>query len=476
MRSVLSIATFVYLWGTLGFALGTLTLLGPVRWVTAALRARDVSQGVEDWAVRAIILVLVVGTGALAVWLTRRKRDATGWRRATAPLITTVLAIGALGLWLNPRLVAGDLSLAEGDGRFVFGPYPTREDLQRLHDEGFAGVISLLHPAVAPFEPKLLVDERAAAQEVGIPLIEAPMLPWISENAESLETIRALARDGNGRYYVHCYLGKDRVNVVRRLLEQVDGVATAAPAGALPGARDIAEAETFERGPLYHVGDSVHAGPYPTDEEWVGFVLNGGVRQVVSLLSPAIEQDSLWITRERALATRYQMAVTFLPLVSYPWNPNAALAIARRIRTLPGPVYVHGFRSDRPRLQGVVQAYRSGLPPLPPSLFTGGMERGEVEVIGTNLAVGPRPTGAEFGAYLKPRGVAGIVYVGSGADSAARDDAPIAASVDLHYRAMAGTDPALLRLLGSGGPWYVYGPALEELRPELERRFDTGLR
>jgi len=41
-----------------------------------------------------------------------------------------------------------------------FGPYPTYEELRKLQDDGYTAVVSLLHPAVVPFEPKLISDER----------------------------------------------------------------------------------------------------------------------------------------------------------------------------------------------------------------------------------------------------------------------------------------------------------------------------
>ena len=79
---------------------------------------------------------------------------------------------------------------------FTFGPYPTEDRLAALERDGYTAVISLLHPAVVPFEPKLIADETAAAERVGIEFIHLPMLPWIADNTVNfLGAYRAYSSD-----------------------------------------------------------------------------------------------------------------------------------------------------------------------------------------------------------------------------------------------------------------------------------------
>ncbi|HEY0154241.1 MAG TPA: hypothetical protein VGB92_19675 [Longimicrobium sp.] len=470
---MLKLLRFVYLWGTIGFFAGTLTLLGPVRWMTAALRARGAAERTEDLLVRGVIVLLLAGTGYLA-WRLARRTDAPGSRgRWGAPLATTALAGLALVLWMNPRLVNGAEELAGGEGeRFVFGPYPDRARLAELKRRGFTGVISLLHPAVVPFEPRLIAQENAAARAVGIPLIHTPMLPWISENESSVQRLRALAKSTGGRYYVHCYLGKDRVNVVRRILRDSD--VPLREAEAENGARRIADVPAFERGGIYHFGDSVHVAPYPTDEEWVGYVLSGSVRQVLSLLDPANPEDTVWIRKEQGLARRYSMRVESAPIRAVPYDPAQALAAVRRARAMERPLMVHAFRSVSPATEAFVQAWRTGLPPLPPSLFAEPMRGGAARVLGANVAAGPRPAPNEFGAYLHRRGVRGIVYLGPAGSSEARADAEVARSAGLAWHAL-NPGPRLDALIAAGGPWYLYGPSLAAGLPALDGRLDPGV-
>ena len=112
---------------------------------------------------------------------------------------------------------------------FTFGPFPTPDKLERLRKDGYTGVVSLLHPAVVPFETKLIGEERAAVEGAGLEFHHAPMLPWVSDNGESLAMLEVLAREERGRYYVHCYLGKDRTRIAQRV------VAQASPFHARPG-------------------------------------------------------------------------------------------------------------------------------------------------------------------------------------------------------------------------------------------------
>lgn len=450
---------FGYLWATTGIFAGTLALHGPVRWLTRALRANQASQRTEDLLVRGAILLLVAGTGWLAWRLARRVAGGPPSKaRWAIPAASTALAAAALALWMNPRMMTGaDDPVAASSERFVFGPYPTPERLAELKRLGFSGVISLLHPAVVPFEPRLLSQERAAAARAGIPLIHAPMLPWVSENEGSVERIRALARSGKGRYYIHCYLGKDRVNVVRRLLQDMNVSVAAAEAQA--GARRIADVPAFERGSIYHLDGSVDVTPYPTDEEWIGYVLSGQVRHVLSLLDSTSAEDTVWVRKERTLARQYRIPLEFAPVPSFPYDPEAALRAARRARALPRPLVVHAFRSASAPTEAFVAAYRTGLPPLPPSLFVEPLKGGSVRVTKTNVAQGPRPTGPEFGGYLRQRGVRGIVYVGTRAPDG---DRSVAESIGLRWRSVAAPGPELDRMVAAGGPWYLYGPALEQ--------------
>lgn len=78
--------------------------------------------------------------------------------------------------------------------RLAFGGYPDAEKLQELKSQGYDGVITLLNPSI-PFEKVLLEREMENGKQVGIPIHSFPMLPWISENGDSLQGIERLVNN-----------------------------------------------------------------------------------------------------------------------------------------------------------------------------------------------------------------------------------------------------------------------------------------
>ena len=195
---------------------------------------------------QAVILLWVLASALLTLWLLKRTLHGGRVVRFGIPAACTLAALASLGAWMNPgrmlAAVAGGTDarmVATASGtRFIFGAYPDEATLRRLKRDGVTAVISLQHPAVLPFEPASIEAEKKAARAVGVRFIHAPMLPWVSENQAALEQIRRIAQSGAGVYYVHCGLGRDRTNVVRRMLA-ADGVSTATH-------RSIAKASTFE--------------------------------------------------------------------------------------------------------------------------------------------------------------------------------------------------------------------------------------
>lgn len=110
------------------------------------------------------------------------------------------LALGAVALWMNPSLLVQRESKFGPAQHFFIGPYPQQADLALIKETGYTAVISLLHHAIVPFEPKFIRDERIAAEKAGINLIEVPMLPWVSKNEDALAKLRVLAADTSARY------------------------------------------------------------------------------------------------------------------------------------------------------------------------------------------------------------------------------------------------------------------------------------
>jgi len=350
-------ALFLWHWLLSGFFLGTLTLTGPVRWATNYARSAGWSEPAEKLLVFAFIGALAAASLLLARWLTVKTEAAAGKAaRYGLPAASLALALGALALWLNPKLMTSSTPQSAAEvfswSEFVFGPYPEEDRLAALKAEGYTAVISLLSPAVLPFEPVLLAREREEAKEAGLELIHIPMLPWVSANDHVAAKLKELEKRGPGKYYVHCYLGKDRVNVFKRMLSAASG-------GKVrnldtSSARTLKGLKSFERGEITELERDVYLTPYPTDEEFFGYILNGTVQTLVSLLDPANPENLPWIKKEEAIAKKYG-----LRLASYPWlslGETARKSAVKEIRAAKKPMVVHAFLSRAPE-SGEFAAY-----------------------------------------------------------------------------------------------------------------------
>lgn len=381
------VAAFLYLWGVVGFVTGTAVLIGPARWVTVGLQDAGLGQKAQDHAMQAVILLFVFGSAALSLWLLRRTIHGGRGARLAIPGLCTALAMLSLWAWTNPgRMLA---AVAGGGGtpmafstasgvRFIFGAYPDEATLRRLKHDGVTAVISLQHPAVLPFEPASIEAEKKAARVVGVEFIHAPMLPWVSENQAALEQIRQIARTGHGVYYVHCGLGRDRTNVVRRMLEG-EGVQTALH-GSIGHASTFADrlklppghGRDFQRGSIRELEAGVWLVPYPNPAELAGYLQAGQVKEVVLLLDPDDPQQKTW--KEEA---EHALRVARMPVVSRPLMGRdlpAAKEIAAWVRTLPRPVavvvartpYDNGDRYHGTEAAGALMDAWAELPPAPP--------------------------------------------------------------------------------------------------------------
>ncbi|MDA8245036.1 MAG: glycosyltransferase [Elusimicrobia bacterium] len=339
-------ALFLYDWLCSAFFLGTLALMGPVRWLVRYYRSAGIGYSAEKFSVMAAIAALAAVSLLAAVLLSRLSARAAGGRRKALLWTPAAVFLLSLGLWLNPRLMtdrnAGGPGESVAGAEFEFGPYPDEEKLRLLKSEGYTAVVSLLSQAVVPFEPVLLAREKEEAREAGMELVHIPMLPWVSANDGAEKGIAALLKRGGGKYYVHCYLGKDRVNVFRRMLASASGVAGAPAAGA----RSLDGLPAMERGPVVRLEKDVFFLPYPTDEEFFGYVFGGGVRTLVSLLDPADPEEGPLLEKERGAAARY--GVKF---ADFPWrrlDRSGKRKAAAAVRGMERPLAVNAYGAGAP--------------------------------------------------------------------------------------------------------------------------------
>ena len=341
-----------------GFAGGVLYLL----FFLVPFEQRLVDAGVSQGTIDVVLDVMIIGwvllgfllTGLYARLFLRRGGGLVG---AVGVALVSVAAAGVVFyLMLNNDFLAAAGQLgqqsAQEDQRIVFGPYPDAERLEELQAEGYDGVIALLSPKV-PFERVLLQQEEDNGESAGIRVYSRPMLPWITGNEASLEAIKALAAQKDKQFYIHCYLGKHRVDIVRQELQ------AEAPD---PTEREVDLPYRFERGRVKtYEGERIILGPYPTEEEWFEYVLRRDVDEIVSTLDPDNPDDAPWIEEERKIAEQNGLEFTLMPLDPLSPDPAATQKVVRHVRDADGKVYVHDFL-DAKRFEALKRGLGQGDP------------------------------------------------------------------------------------------------------------------
>ena len=339
------LGTFFYMWLLVGLVLGTAVLVGPVRLITEGMGRAGWEQSSQDHVLIVVILLYLAFSLLLTRWIVgimfRARNRNTRWAIAA---VFTLLGAGTAWEWSNPaKLLAGIAGGGDGGSynvaggaKFLFGAYPDDAKLESLKKAGVTAIISLQHPGVV-IEREGISAERDATKKLNLQFIQAPMLPWVSDNEESLQKLRDIARTGKGKYFVHCGLGRDRVNVAKRIIEaEGSKIALSADVKTAIGFAD--RPDPFERGSLAHLEPGKWLIPYPNNEEMFAFILGGQSGTVVSLLDATDPEQAAWNAEMEKLLKQYSIPFIMRPL---PQNDAArATGIAKEVRAMPGLVTV----------------------------------------------------------------------------------------------------------------------------------------
>jgi hypothetical protein len=339
------IGSLLYTWLVLGFVLGTLVLLFPVRWLTSALQSWGAGQRLQNILVMLLVVVYVAVSLRLAVSLNRVIANQR-WRRTRWTMVglATMVALVTAWTWRNPgRLLAsvaggGEIGTVQTKtgALFEFGSYPDSVKLAELKAHGVTAIISLQDPNVV-VERETIEREAEVTKSIGLQLIQAPMIPWFSDNAAAVDTLKRIAASEQGHYYVHCGLGRDRVNIAKRVIESV-GAKTLTTGDYKQALGFDGRTWDFNNGSLIRLDSTAWLVPYPINEELMGCFIEGRPGRVVVMLdSSKAPQDSL-VGAVHRFFTHYGVPFTDVR----PDNPAAAAAI---VHALSGPVTVLAYRT-----------------------------------------------------------------------------------------------------------------------------------
>lgn len=355
-----NIFLLLFFWLMLGYFLGTLTLIWPVRWATNYSIEQKWSQSNQDLLVKGIIVLLIIISFIISFLFTKAFINAKSRIKKYLSVLALITLSGfCVWLWSNPKLIQSDTqtsSIMKENTEFVFGPYPDEYDLQRLKINNFTAVISLLHEAVVPFEPNLLKDEIVNCSNAGIKFINVPMLPWISQNEAALQKLKDIAQNFKGKYYIHCYLGKDRVNLAKRIIETSN---SAVKINSELKARSITDLEKFERGEIIKLDSDIYLTPYPTDDEFTGYILNGSFRNIISLFNPDNPTDTLWTNKEKLLCQTFKISLRFFPMDENQPSKKKFEMLSKIIAESERPILIHSYFSDSPNIKSFISYYNS---------------------------------------------------------------------------------------------------------------------
>jgi len=443
-------------WGAVGFVLGTEILMGPSRWVAEFCRNNSEYTAWEQPLVRTLIVLLVGASLAASIFIASHLINTT--RRHVRALIVLALLTSlsmTLYFWMNPdKFNPPKFVKKENQERFVVGPYPDAEQMKQLKGQGFTGVVSLLHPAVVPFETKLIAEENVNAKAAGIEMIHLPMLPWISENKESLDKLALLVSSNTNRYYLHCYLGKDRVNVALKMIEKSGATANRDMARK---ARQLTDRIKLARGKIYFLENGLYLSGFPTDEEFLAYIVASGISNVVSVMEAEDEGAARWLERERSVLELHQVKFHHMPIEKDPYDPVEAVRVMSAILKMERPVYVHDFKSPSVGIQALIQAYSKRVPCIPPMLVDSNMLVGKVECLAPNIVAGPRPADLKQFVQLEKCGIRSYAYFGGTNDAVAVRDQEFTTAGKFDWRCISGQDDSADDVFSADGPWYVYG-------------------
>jgi hypothetical protein len=330
---------------SLVFPLGLLMLtVGPSRMLAEKAANENWSHANENIVQKIAIVIFLAAVLLVTIYISRffyKSQNNTTKRvllffSAIALMVSLYIFSFRPELLVNSNTDTTNFNKSE-NAEFHFGSYPDAEKVKELKSQNYTAIISLLNKMVIPAEPILMEEEVTNTSDVGIKLISIPMLPWIDDSDTSLLKIKNMAHNLKGKYYVHCYLGKDRANVFRNIIANEN---SKLKIKSELGSNNIDGLKSFERGKIIKLQQHIYFTPYPTDDEFFGFILNGRIKQVVCIMDP--KTDGVLIEKEQKIMKQYNQKFLFLP-ISDTNSDTEIQALIDRILTLKQPILVNSY-------------------------------------------------------------------------------------------------------------------------------------
>lgn len=357
----INVLLFCFFGLSLVFPLGLLMLtIGPTRILAEKAANENWSQEKESLLQNiaiSVFLVLVVLITFFAVKMYFKLQKAT-FKIMVLSVFALSFTVSMYIFTFRPELLVNSDATKIAfntyeNVEFHFGPYPDAEKIEKLKAQNYTAIITLLSSMVVPAEPILMEKEATSAKELGIKLISVPMLPWIDDNDISTQKIKTMARSLKGKYYVHCYLGKDRANVFRNIMENEN---SALKIESELGSNSIDTLKNFERGKIIKLKPQIYFTPFPTDDEFFGFILNGKIKNVVSIMDPAT--NNVHLEKEKKIMRQYNQKFASLP-ISLNSSDEEIESFVERIVKLKKPVLINSYSTKSELSERFIKIFKA---------------------------------------------------------------------------------------------------------------------
>lgn len=351
-KRIHSILLFLFVGAAITFPLGLFMLTkGPTRYLASIAKNNAWSASAENSLQKILIVVFLIFCSVLAYICTQRLQQMANLKSKNLWILFLSFCLGysCYVFAFQPELLISketeNDNVRTATTTFYFGSYPDEEKLEQLHKEHYTAVVSLLHEMVVPAEPILQQKEATLAKKIGIKVISIPMLPWIVDNDSAIVKIKQLAKNGKGKYYVHCYLGRDRASLFKNILQTENKKAIIA--GKLD-CKSIHAIHSFERGKIDKIKPDVFLTPYPTNEEFFSYIFNGQIKTIVNLLPLQNIEEKELLAKEEKWCMQYNTGFIHIPNAI---SERKMRLLIPKIEQLPKPLVIHSFHSDAPEMK-----------------------------------------------------------------------------------------------------------------------------
>lgn len=433
----------------------------------------------EYWVIMGILLASLIYSFLFAKWICIWLLN--DQKHTSKPIFLLILSIGsllALVYWFLPLSAKPSQIIKSDDGHFVGGPYPDSFMLKRLKAEGFTDVISLLDNFLAPKEPLLLLHAENTARSLHLNFIHIPILPGQTPNDRLINIVQPLVSNANKKYYVYTYYGQERVEMFMAMVNMLSDK-------NIKMSQRVKKFDEipylFENGKAMRIDPHLIVGPTLNYNDVKKFILkvpnpylDGVIKNVLFLKDEGSELPSSVLIDALKMS---DVNFMLIPLATFPYNSSPVLSLAKKIKALPGMVYLYSYNMppESISLSGVILSYLTNLPAIPSILLTEPMANGKPKLLAANIVIGSYPDAGEFKSYLRPRGINKIIYIGSCKDKHVLIDESLSKMAKISWSCYDRDDwNQLINTVMADGPWYLYGAKLHLVLPLLKEKINIA--